>query len=100
VAESCELVLSLLGIGALSRAARLFGSLQRHRCRGGYWTGYQRELDIHWPRERPTWTAAAVLLAADALYRVTPAAGLFTDAPLAEPLSKEGSGMDAAKQGQ
>ncbi len=85
VAESCELVLSLLGIGASSRAARLFGWLQGCRCDGGYWTGYQRALNLYWPRERPTWTAAAVLLAADALYRITPAAGLFTDTPLPEP---------------
>jgi len=85
VAESCELVLSLLGLGATSRAARLFGWLQEHRCAGSYWIGYQRELDLYWPRERPTWTAAAVLLAADALFRATPAAGLFTDAPLSEP---------------
>jgi hypothetical protein len=89
VAESCELVLSLLGIGASSRAARLFGWLQRQRCAEGYWTGYQRELELYWPKERPTWTAAAVLLAADGLYKATPAAGLFTEMPLAEPWLEE-----------
>jgi hypothetical protein len=88
VAESCELVLSLLCVGASSRACRIFNWLQQHRCAGNYWTGYQRELNLYWPRERPTWTAAAVLLAADALFRATPAAGLFTDSPLAEPEQK------------
>ena len=31
-----------------------------------------------WPDERPTWTAGAVLLAIDALYRLTDACALFT----------------------
>lgn len=30
-----------------------------------------------WPIEKPTWTAAAVLLAADTLYKFTDASELF-----------------------
>jgi hypothetical protein len=32
---------------------------------------------VLWPEERITWTNAVVLLAADALFNLTPAAGLF-----------------------
>jgi hypothetical protein len=33
--------------------------------------------DLLWPDEKPTWTAGAILLAADALTEHTPAAKLF-----------------------
>ncbi|MCF8104644.1 MAG: glycoside hydrolase family 116 protein [Desulfohalobiaceae bacterium] len=86
VAESCELVMALVGAGEYSRAALVFSWLHHHRDRqGAYWTGYQTELGGYWPEERPTWTAGAVLLAADALARVTPAADLFTSVSLPEP---------------
>ena len=79
VAESSELVIALAAAGLPMRAARVFSWLQAYRePSGAYWTGYQLCLERHWPQEQPTWTAAAVLLAADALARITPAAGLFT----------------------
>lgn len=79
VAETCELIMALTAAGYRARAARLFAELNRAKHRdGSYWTGYQSELDIFWPQERPTWTAGAVLLAADALAGLTPAANLFT----------------------
>ena len=80
IAESCELVMALLAAGNISAATELFNQLHRWRCpqtNGGYWTGYQYQLDIPWPREQTSWTAAAVLLAADALNEHTPAADLF-----------------------
>ena len=47
---------------------------------GSWWTGYVFTDQVMWPDERPTWTAGAVLLAADALHRLTPAADIFTSA--------------------
>ena len=44
---------------------------------GAYWTGYVHRDDTLWPEEKPTWTAAAVMLAADALSNKTGAAHLF-----------------------
>jgi hypothetical protein len=86
VAESCELVLALLAAGEERRAAEVFSWLHDRRLDdGSYWTGWQYEEAIHWPDERPTWTAAAVLLAADALSRRSPAASLFTRVALPEP---------------
>jgi len=78
VAETAELVVARAGAGHRDRAETLLGWLDRFRDDvGGYWTGYQFENDERWPARRPTWTAGAVLLAADALTGATPAAGLF-----------------------
>jgi hypothetical protein len=83
VAESCELVMSLLGAGHRNLASRLFSWLHVNRnSQGAYWTGYQMELDLFWPAECPTWTSGAVLLAADALTMATPAAHVFTSVTL------------------
>ena len=49
---------------------------------GSYWTGYQLVEDLLWPDEKPTWTAGAVLLAADALTQHTGASRLFTEVNL------------------
>jgi len=49
--------------------------LRRPFC--SYWTGYVYRDEALWPLEKPTWTAGAVLLAADALSNATPAALLF-----------------------
>ena len=79
VAETCELVMALTGAGYRARAAHLFAELHRAKHKdGSYWTGYQSELDLFWPRERPTWTTGAVLLATDALAGISPASSLFT----------------------
>jgi hypothetical protein len=44
---------------------------------GSYWTGLVYSDGKRWPVERTTWTAAAVVLAADALSRTTPGNGIF-----------------------
>jgi hypothetical protein len=80
VAETAELVMAMLAAGREARAAELFDWTGRFRdAEGAFWTGYQFTDDELWPAERPTWTAGAVLLAADALHGLTPAADLFTD---------------------
>jgi len=78
VAESCELVMALLTAGEYQIAVQLFSWLHQFRDDdGAYWTGYVHRDDLLWPEERPTWTAGAVLLAADALSNRTGAANLF-----------------------
>ena len=85
VAESCELVMALLGAGLVAEAHYIFNCLHTNRDdNGAYWTGYQTDLDIFWPKEKTTWTAGVVIMAADALYRITPAASLFTRVTLPE----------------
>lgn len=83
VAESCELVMALLAAGDHARAVRLYSWLHQWRANSGaYWMGYQYIEDIVWPNEQPTWTAGAILLAADALTEYTPASRLFTSVNL------------------
>jgi hypothetical protein len=79
-AETCELALALAAAGQRDAATEQVAAMQHLRDDdGSYWTGYVFADDARWPIERTTWTAAAVLLAADALSGATPAAGLFTD---------------------
>ncbi len=67
-AESCELVAALEAVGEYDRALTVFEDVQHLRAEdGSYWTGYVYEDRKVWPVERSTWTAAAVLLAVDAL---------------------------------
>ncbi|MCY4425769.1 MAG: prenyltransferase [Halieaceae bacterium] len=83
VAETCELVLALLAADNHAQAVQLYSWLQRWRLDdGSYWTGYQFAQDLRWPDEKPTWTAAAILLAADALTEYTPASRLFRQVQL------------------
>jgi hypothetical protein len=80
VAESCELTMALLSVGDVTRARTLFEGLWQWRdAEGIFWTGYQFVEEILWPLEQPTWTAGAVLLAADALSKHTAASRLFTE---------------------
>jgi MMP endo-(1,4)-3-O-methyl-alpha-D-mannosidase len=87
-AETGELVMALDAAGDTGRARELLADVQHLRDRdGGYWTGWQYANRAHYPAERSSWTAAAVILAADALSGRTPGSALFRDvpAPLAVP---------------
>jgi hypothetical protein len=79
-AETCELVLALDAAGETARALSLFAQVQflRHED-GSYWTGYQFAHDRHFPGDRSTYTAAAVILAADALADASPGARIFKE---------------------
>jgi hypothetical protein len=79
-AETCELALALAAADQRDAATEQVAAMQHLRHDdGSYWTGLVYADDARWPVERTTWTAAAVVLAADALSGATPAAGLFTD---------------------
>jgi hypothetical protein len=77
-AETCELVLALDAIGDTGRAREMFAEVQFLRDPGGaYWTGWQFANQKHYPNEQSGYTAAAVVLAADALSRTSGGNGLF-----------------------
>ena len=77
-AETCELVLALDCVGDDEAALELLADMQHLRePDGSYWTGWQFSEQVNWPDEHSTWTAAAVILAADALSRTTPGSGIF-----------------------
>jgi len=78
VAETCELVLALEACGLREQAAELFGVVGRQRHDdGSYWTGWQFANQEHFAAERSNWTAAAVVLAADALTGFSRGAAIF-----------------------
>jgi hypothetical protein len=80
-AETCELALALDAIGESSRALDLFAQVQHLRSHdGSYWTGWQYANRAHFPNEQSSWTAAAVVLAADTLSRATGGSQIFADA--------------------
>lgn len=80
IAEACELAMALAGLGRTRQARALLGWQEQFRDEGGaYWMGHQYEEDRPWPEECPPWTAAAVILATDAIERSSPAATLFLE---------------------
>jgi hypothetical protein len=90
VAESCELVMALLAAGDHARAVEVYSWLHQWRAGdGAYWTGYQWVEDLLWPEEKPTWTAGAILLAADALTEHTAASSLFTSVKLLDVITRD-----------
>ena len=77
-AETCELVLALDAIGDRDRAVTLIKDMQHLRHEdGSYWTGFVFPENVNWPGEQTTYTAAAVILAVDALTLTTPGATIM-----------------------
>ena len=81
VAESSELVVALMVIEETDKAKELFDWLHQWRDPKDnlYWTGYVYTDRKYWPIEKPTWTAGAVLLAADSLFAFTNGSKLFLE---------------------
>jgi hypothetical protein len=78
-AETCELVIAVAAADG-SRALEMYADIQHLRDPdGGYWTGWQFAKKAHFPAERSSWTAAAMVLAADVLSGMTPGSQLFLD---------------------
>lgn len=78
MAETSEFILALDAMGNTNLARIVFGWIQ-DRCfdDGSYWCGFTCPDIIIWPEEKITWTNAVVLMAADALYNISPAGRMF-----------------------
>jgi hypothetical protein len=86
-AETCEFVLALDAIGAQNQPRKLLHDMQYLREKTGeYWMGYVYRDGEFWPEEHTTWTAAAVVLATDALAHVSGGSGIFRNARQPEAL--------------
>ncbi len=82
VAETCELALAADACGLPDRARELLAWVHiRRDDDGGYWTGtvLVDGEQVVWPEERPTWTAATVVLAANTLLDDSPTSSFFRD---------------------
>ena len=81
VAETCELVLALDAIGQRERARRILAWTRAQRqANGAYWTGATHPEGIVFPEgEQTTWTAAAVIIAHDAVLDDSATSGFFRE---------------------
>lgn len=79
VAETCECLIAHLVVGERETAERFYRWVQQYRLdTGRYWTGTVYPQEAHFPPdEQSTYTAAAVVLAADALNGASPTSALF-----------------------
>ncbi len=79
LAETSELALALAAIDNTDLSAIVFNWISDRKFEDGtYWCGYTVPDIIIWPEEKITWSNAVVLMAADALYQITPASRLFS----------------------
>lgn len=78
MAESSELCLTLSAMGDFNLSETVLDWICEKRFDdGSFWCGHTYPDMIIWPEEKITWTNAVVLMAADALYGLTPACHLF-----------------------
>jgi hypothetical protein len=78
MAETAEFILTLTAIEDNSRAKTIFNWLNDKRFSdGSFWMGVTFPDGVIWPEEKTGWTAAAAMLAWDALNEITPAGKLF-----------------------
>ena len=78
IAETSELCLALSAMGNNNLSGIVFNWIQNRTFEDNtYWCGYTHPDIIVWPEEKMAWTNAVVLMAADALYDLTPAGKLF-----------------------
>ena len=78
VAETAEFILTLASMGRQDLAGIIFNWITEKRFEdGSFWCGFTVPDMIVWPEEKITWTNAVLLLAADALYHLTPASRIF-----------------------
>jgi len=79
-AETAELAIALEAIGDPAGALDLLDRIQILRDdSGAYWTGWQYVTRRHYPDEQSSYTAAAIVLAADALCGATAGSSVFRD---------------------
>jgi len=97
-AETAETVLSLDAVGLSERALDLLAETNRHRRHdGSYFTGIAYPQEITFPAaETTSYTAAAILLAVDAVTNSSAAAGLFRHGVLSETLDWPEPGCNLA----
>jgi hypothetical protein len=90
-AETCELAMTLVALGNKQRAETLIADMGHLRLPdGSYWTGVVYPEMVNWPVEQTTYTAAAVILAVDAVRNLTPGADIMTGTSKVSPFAEFG----------
>ena len=79
IAETSELILALASMGNFEQAVIVFNWIcDRRYDDGSFWCGFTCPDLVVWPEDKITWTNAVALIAADAIYSLTPANVLFS----------------------
>ena len=79
LAETSEMIIALAAMGNRELAKIIFSWIADRRYDdGSYWCGFTFPEMIIWPEDKLTWTNAVTLMAADAIYDLTPAGQLFS----------------------
>jgi len=78
IAETSELALALSSMDNRDLAMIVFNWISDRKYEdGSFWCGFTCPDIIIWPEDKITWTNAVALMAADALYELSPAAQIF-----------------------
>ena len=79
IAESCELIMALNKIGELKLAKAIYEDILKlvDEEDSLFWTGFVYKDKKYWPVEKPSWTAAAVILAANSIFKINSNANFF-----------------------
>jgi len=79
MAETAELCISLAAMGNLSLAESILGWISEKKYEdGAFWTGVTVPDRVIYTEEKTAWTGAAVLLASDLIYDLSPASHFFS----------------------
>jgi len=79
IAETSELILALSAMGKADLSKAVFNWIFDKRFEdGSYWCGFTFPDMVIWPEEKITWTNAVLLMAADAIYNLTPGGQIFS----------------------
>ena len=78
VAETCEFIICLMISGRDEDAKKLLKDvINISDINGVPYMGWQYEENIFWPLERPSWTSAALIIAADSVMGLSKGKDLF-----------------------
>ena len=79
IAETSELALALSAMGNRDLARIVFSWISDRRYEdGSFWCGFVCPDVIIWPEDKIAWTNAVALMAADAIYNLSPASQIFS----------------------
>ena len=83
VAETAEFIIALMISNRIEDAKKILIEVMNITdSKNIPYMGWQYEENIFWPEEKPSWTAAALILAADSIFEFTAGSDLFTESQL------------------
>lgn len=73
-AETAELMIALSMLNKTPLAKQVLDWVLAHQdsSDGLFWMGYQYKQKVYWPKEKPSWTAAALILAMHHIFKCQP----------------------------